>query len=330
MISSMRILIVKLSSLGDLFHALPAVAAIQKAWNATVDWVVQDPYVELVRHFAPVSRVIAFPRHGFAIRAPSFLRELRRETYDYVFDMQGLLKSAFVTRLARSGCRIGPSFHREGSRFFYDAVTGPRNKQRHAIEENLDVLDHLGLPRAPATFPVHWTPPTDVPAGPRIALLPCSRWATKNWPVEHFIEAARGLANDARLFVFGAPGDAETCRRITGQVPGILNRCGQTSVMELGGYLSAMDLVITVDSGPMHIAAATGTPVLALFGATDPLRTGPYGAAHRVLFLENLACRPCLSRTCRLSPPDMRCLRELTPARVISVAREMLSKRTVS
>lgn len=322
----MRILVVKLSSLGDLFHALPAVTQIQQAWNAEVDWVTNTAYVDLVRAFGPVRRVIGFPRKHFAAGALRFWRELRREKYDFVFDMQGLMKSALVTGAARARRRIGPSFYREGSRLFYDAVTGPRNKDRHAVEENLDLVKFLAMERGALAFPVRWAPPVEHPAGINMGILPCSRWPTKNWPAEHFVSLINTLSGEAHMHLFGAPEDAATCAQIEAGARGaVKNHCGQTSLLELGGWLSAMDLVITVDSGPMHIAAATGTPVLALFGPTDPKRTGPYGSMHRVLQRDDLACRPCLSRTCILPEADTRCLRGLSPERVAQAAREMLA-----
>lgn len=323
-----RVLIVKLSSLGDLFHALPTVDRIHQEWGALVDWVANEAYVPLVERFGPVNRVIGFPRRHFAAKAGRFLAELRRERYDYVFDLQGLMKSALTARAARAGKRIGPSFHREGSCLLYDAVAGPRNKNRHAVDENLDLLDYLGIARGTPRFPVDFDRPSAaLPPGPRIGLVPCSRWKTKNWPPEYFIEIAKALAPRARLFLFGSPEDRETCREIareSGHV--VTDLCAKTSLVELGGWLAAMDLVITVDSGPMHIAAATGTPVLALFGATDHRRTGPYGPRHQVLFREDLACRPCLSRECRLPERDIRCLKGLTPERVVAQALARLSQ----
>lgn len=323
----MRILVVKLSSLGDLFHALPAVTHIQQAWNAEVDWVTNTAYVDLVRAFGPVCRVIGFPRKNFAAGALRLWREVRREKYDFVFDMQGLMKSALVTGAARADRRIGPSFHREGSRFFYDAVTGPRNKERHAVEENLDLVEFLAMERGVLEFPVRWTLPPHLPPGAKIGLLPCSRWPTKNWPVEHFVALIKELAGEANLYLFGAPEDADACAQIdAGSGGAAKNLCGQTSLLELGGWLAGMDLVITVDSGPMHMAAATGTPVLALFGPTDPKRTGPYGSMHRVLQRDDLSCRPCLSRACLLPEADTRCMSGLAPDRVARVAREMLAE----
>jgi len=322
----MRILIVKLSSLGDLFHALPVAACLRRNWNTQIDWVTNAAYAGLVSKFAPVDRVIPFPRRNFLRHASSFLRELRQEPYDFIFDMQGLLKSALVTRVARGEKRIGPSFHREGSIFFYHAVTGPRDKQRHAIEENYDLIRFLGLNADAPSFPVQWEIPAAYPEGkPRVAIIPRSRWITKNWPAASFAEVARSLASRAHLFVFGAPGDEPVCEDITRAAgPAATNMCGRTSLLSLGGWMSVMDLVITVDSGPMHVAAAAGAPVLAIFGATEAARTGPYGSRHRILARRDLACRPCLSRTCQLPGRDIRCLTGLAPDTVIEAAMDML------
>ena len=145
---------IKLSSLGDLFHALPAVHGLKTGLDAVVDWVVDSRLAPVVECFPDVERVIAFPRHGIRRRARPFLDALRAERYDLVLDFQGLLKSALVARLARGRRRIGPSFHREGSRLFYPEVAGPRNKERHAVEENLDILRFLGLPIGEPRFPL--------------------------------------------------------------------------------------------------------------------------------------------------------------------------------
>lgn len=281
-----RILVVKLSSLGDLFHALPAVHLIHRHTGAAIDWVCHDQYLELVRRFRPVSQAIGFPRHSFAREGLRFLRELRAREYDLALDFQGLLKSALAARTARALRRIGPSFSREGSRGFYNAVSGPTNKHRHAVDECLDTARFLGCPDAPVEFPVDFPPfALDVPR-PRVGLLPCSRRAEKNWPIARFVEVARALRARAavNLVVLGGPADAAPCAQLTSAIgAGAHNRCGRTSLLELGGLLRELDLLITVDSGPMHMAAAVGTPTVAIFGPTDPVRTGPYGSAHRVV-----------------------------------------------
>jgi heptosyltransferase-1 len=290
-----HLLIIKMSSLGDLFHALPAVHALKVGLGASVDWVANEGYADLVRCFADVDRVIPFPRSRLAAGLGAFRRELAQREYDLVIDLQGLLKSAIVARGARTRRRIGPSFQREGARLLYEEVAGPRNKNRHAVEECLDVVRHLGLPLGDLRFPVAFPAFPVGSARPRVALLPCSRQVRKNWPPARFVEVGRALrAEGASLFLIGSPADQPVCAEIARGIAGeITDLCGRTSLVELGGLLQAMDLLVTVDSGPMHMAAAVGTPVVAVFGPTHPERTGPYGQGHVVIKLgDDLAALP--------------------------------------
>lgn len=322
-----KLLVVKLSSLGDLFHPLPALAMIRAAWGASVDWVTQPEYVDLVRCFDGIGRVIAFPRRTFRAGLGGFLRELRREEYDLVLDFQGLLKSAFVARCARARRRIGPSYCREGSRLFYGEIAGRLDKERHAVEEGLDFVRHLGIPVGETVFPVSIPKVAVSEPRPRVAIVPFSRWPTKNWSASRFIEVGRALGAraGATLYMVGAPPDRAICDEIEKGVGGrVVNLCGRTSLVQLGGYLQEMDLVVTVDSGPMHMAAALGVPVLAVFGATDPKRTGPWGGAHRRITPVNLPCWPCCSDKCARG--DIICLENpgVGSDKVIEAALEML------
>lgn len=323
--SNPRILVVKMSSLGDLFHALPAVRELKTGLRATVDWVVQPEYADLAKCFTDVDRVLVFPRRGFWKGIAGFVRTLREREYDLIIDLQGLMKSALVARLARGRRRIGPSFHREGAHVFYTEVAGPRNKERHAVDEVLDVVRHLGLEVHAPAFPVVFPKKTLVERSPRVALVPCSRWVTKNWPAERFAELGFELRKraGATIFLVGGKADVDTCRRIESRLSrDVVNTAGTTSLADMGSLLQEMDLVITVDSGPMHVAAAVGRPVLALFGATDPKRTGPHGSQHRIIVSPSAACRPCFSGNCREG--KMSCLLDITSAEVAEAALDML------
>lgn len=326
-----RILVVKLSSLGDLFHALPAVRLLKTGLGATVDWVTQNEYAELVECFTDVDRVIRFPRRDVRTGWKTFWRDLRREEYAGVIDFQGLLKSAGVARLARTKYRLGPSFHREGAGWFYTEVAGPANRNRHAVEECLDTVRWLGLTDLRVEFPVRF-PPVPVGTGrPRVALVPVSRWPSKNWPLEGYGRLARELQDrlGATIYLMGGPGAEETsaCGSIAAELaPGqVMNLAGRTRLVEMGGWLQSMDLVIGNDSGPMHMAAAAGTPVLALFGPTDPVRSGPYGAGHRVLQPPEGVCRGCRQKICRRS--DGACLAAISVEQVMEVAESMLKAK---
>ncbi|MBU1910158.1 MAG: glycosyltransferase family 9 protein, partial [Verrucomicrobia bacterium] len=258
---SPRVLVVKLSSLGDLFHVLPAVHAIREGLGGAVDWVTQTEYAALVRCFTDVERVMAFPRQEFPAGLGSFLWALRSASYDMVLDFQGLLKSALVAWLARAPRRIGPASGREGAPRFYTERIGPLDRSRHAVEQGLDLARHLGVKIPEPVFPVSFPPVEITLPRPRVALVPCSRWPTKNWPADLFYDVARGLQEQAgaSVLLFGAPEDRETCTAIARGLSGhILDLCGRTSLVELGGWMAGVDLVISVDSGPMHIAAALG------------------------------------------------------------------------
>jgi len=320
----MKILAVKLSSMGDLFHALPAVHNLKIGLAARIDWVVNEEYVELVKCFDDVDRVVPFSRKAFLSTLGPFLRELRSETYDCVIDFQGLMKSALITVSAAAPRRIGPSFHRECSRLFYTEVAGRRDKDRHAVEENLDVVRHLGVDLLEPRFPVSFPDRCLDDRHPRVGFVPSSRWPSKNWPVNCYVDLAKRLKTtvDATVFLFGGPADAPVCDAVEkGVGEGVVNLAGRIGLVELGAYLKEMDLLVANDSGPVHMAAAIGTPALVVFGPTDPKRTGPYGAQHRVA-TTSIPCRPCFSRSCKR--PGVPCLEGVTPERVSETALEML------
>ncbi len=321
----MRILIVKLSSLGDLFHALPAVHNLKIKLQADIHWVVQNEYHDLVKCFSDVDKVIPFDRKNFPKSLKQFVTELRSTEYDMVIDMQGLMKSALITMLARGKRKIGPSFHREGTLLLYPEVAGKRNKKRHAVEENFDVIKHLGLEQIAPEFPINLPKKEFAEKKPRVALLPSSRWPSKNWPPDCFTELAQHLMEtcNASIFLLGGPEDAGLCGNIAESLGGhAVNMAGRNTLIETASLLKEMDLLISNDSGPVHIAAALNTPVLAIFGPTDPQRTGPYGSQHHII-AASMDCRPCFSKSCRSG--STRCMSAISPSTVEQIAIEMLS-----
>lgn len=324
----MKVLIVKLSSLGDLFHALPAVHNLKEGLGAEIHWVVADTYAGLLREcFTDVARVIPFRRRAFWSNLRPFLADLRAAEYDYVIDLHGLLKSAMIALMARGRLRIGPSFAREGTRFLYPRLAGRRREGRHVVEQCLDVVDALKLQRMAPVFPVRFPPRQAALPRPRVGIVPMSRRPNKTWPESCFADVARRLARTrgASVYLFGGQEDREVCGRIAAAAGGAAeDLSGRLDFAALGGTLAQMDLVVSNDSGPAHMAAAVGVPVLAIFASTDPARNGPYGAGHRVV-TASLPCQPCFSRACR--QPGVPCLQGVTPEQVGEVALEMLSRR---
>ena len=323
-----RILVIKLSSLGDIAHALPAVRALKERTGAELDWVVQPEYAPLLACCPDVERTIEFPRRDFLRGFWSFLRELRRAEYDAVVDLQGLMKSALAARLARGRSRVGPAWAREGAPWLYDArpakTAGPR---RHAVDELMDVVQLIapGAATPPEPKLVFPEAASDGDPGPHVALAPFSRWDTKNWPAEKFAELGRRLATEmgCRIRIVGGRENAAAGEALASQIgEGARNLCGKTDLPGLCALLKGMDLLVTVDSGPMHWADALGVPLVAIFGATDPARTGPYRQLGHVVAEDGLDCRPCHSRTCARG--DLACLRSLDVETVLQAALKRL------
>jgi heptosyltransferase-1 len=322
-----RILVIKLSSLGDLFHALPAVRRLRGGLGARVDWVTQREYAGLVECLGVADRVIAFPRRGTVRHFPAFLSALRREKYDRVIDFQGLLKSAVIGRLARSAERVGPSFFREHADLFYTRVAGTRNKERHAVEETLEMMDALGVPDISVEPAFRFPEFNPTEPAPRVAVAPLSRWPSKNWPASHFVEVLKRLQaeRNAAIYLLGGPLERYLCDGMAAQLSGpVFNLAGRISLPEMGGILGKMNLVLANDTGPIHMAAALGVPVLAVFGPTDEKRTGPYGPRNRVVAAGGFDCRPCFSRHCLIGE-TARCLEAVTPEQVTDQALRMLA-----
>ena len=330
----MRILIVKLSSLGDILHVLPTVHELRVQLGAEIDWVVHPEFAAVVRCFADVDNVLTFPRHHVLRALRGALRTLRARDYDLVVDLHGLFKSGLVARLAHGRRRIAPSYAREGSSLFFRERAGRLDRTRHAAEQAFDTLDYLGLKRPDGPFraalrslggPANPDFPP-FPAGTRtIAFAPVSRWPSKDWPAARYGElAALLLSRDPalRIVVVGGRADAAVGEAIANAVPDagrgrLLNLCGRTSIAESFALLEKCDLLIANDTGPVHMAAAVGTRCLVLFGPTRPDWTGPYGEGHRIV-MRDLPCQPCLKRRCPRG--DHACLESITAGEVAALA----------
>ena len=322
----MRVLIVKPSSLGDVVHALPVLRLLRHAHpRARIDWWLAPGLFPLLREDPDITELIPF--HKRDPRAwLNALQRVRAHRYDLVIDLQGLARSGVMAWLASGARSIGLDLGREGARAFYDEVVPRPAASAHAVDWYLAVAQRLGLD---TDVPYEWLPKsgddeaeTDTDAG-HIALIPGARWENKRWPATHFRELTEKLLAGRpklRFAVYGDGGDAGLAAQIVaGRTDAIVDRTGGTSLPELVAHLRSAAAVITNDTGPMHIAAALGRPVIGLFGPTDARLTGPYGIAADSLRID-LPCAPCLKSRCRWSTPRQ-CLVDLAPA---AVAREVL------
>lgn len=338
----MKVLILKPSSLGDVVQALPVARLLHRARpDAEIHWWLNRELVPLLEGDPDVARVIPFDRKRLGRlaglpRIVTHLNDLRSERYDWVIDLQALARSAFVSWYARGGFTIGLDDRREGAPAFYDKAVPRAGFTTHAVDWYLDVLRALAVP---VDMAFEWLPPRPevhrllrcrIPSidPDCIALQPGARWDNKRWPLEHFrqlIGQLRSRLPHTQILILGGDGDRPLGATLAGEGrAGVVDLTGQLDLQELIEVMRRVRALVTNDTGPMHIAAALGRPVVGLFGPTEPARTGPYGPQHRILRHE-LPCAPCLKSRCRWRDP-IGCLVGIEPRLVADEVVGLLNR----
>ncbi|MBI5593807.1 MAG: lipopolysaccharide heptosyltransferase II [Deltaproteobacteria bacterium] len=324
----MNILIIKLSAIGDVIHTLPALNAIRAAYpSADITWLIEEAAAPLIIGHPALDRVIVSGRKNWIrnirkgqwksviFEATGLVQTLRDTAYDLVFDFQALLKSGAMVALSRGRRKIGfgrGMEHQEHSYFFLNERVAPVDMNCHAILRSLMMLDASGIHSRSITYrlPIHAVDRKAVSllldkegmksVRPLICINPVAKWITKLWPNERFAELADRLSERYRVSpVFtGAPEDKEPVQDIMSRMRSpAVDLTGKTSLKTLAALYERADLLISTDTGPMHLGAAVDMPVVALFGPTAPWRTGPMGDRHRVI-RAGLPCSPCFKREC--------------------------------
>ena len=351
-VTRLKILILKPSSLGDVIQALPVLRLIKSHLPASdIFWWIDASLAPLLEGDPDLAGLVRFERKRWAAPRhwPEMLRSIRwmrEQQFDWVIDLQCLARSGAFAWLANGKLLVGLDEVREGARGFYDVAVRRASFHTHAADWYLAVLPRLGvpvhknfqwLPERPAVaadIRRKWsdapasTPHSALRAPHWIALQPGARWENKRWPAGHYAELVRLLAGQfagVRFAILGATEDRPLGEIIAQARPQqCLNLCGQTSLPEMIEWLRLSDLLVTNDTGPMHAAAALGRPLVALFGPTEPRRTGPYGHLEDVLRVE-LPCSPCLKSRCTYEKPE-ECLRAISPAAVL---RQVLARFSI-
>ncbi len=232
--------------------------------------------------------------------------------------MKGLLKSAVLCKMACAKERIGHAFNREGAGWFYTNRAGKVDLNRHAVDRYYDFVSYLQAPYMPPAFPISLPNVSIAKNKPIVGLVPFSRWQSKNWPLHFFARFANDLFHnfDVDICLFGGKEDEALALEFAKQFKGVfINNVGRLSLPQAAAWLANMDVVVGNDSGPIHLAAAVGTKVVALFGPTDPKRTGPYGVNHKIITAK-LHCQPCFCKKCHFK--DHSCMQSITPDMVLS------------
>jgi heptosyltransferase-1 len=323
-----NILIVKLSAIGDVIHTLPALNAIRKTYpEARITWLVEEVAYDLIEGHPALDRVLVSKRKHWLkkLRSPLFLeaikevygfiKELRDTHYDMILDFQALLKSGILIALARGKRKIGFGKgleHMEYSYLFLNERFPAVSMEHHALARGLMLLNALGIPTPEVEYKLavsdHDRQKVDdllkryglANLARFVVVNPMAKWESKLWSNRKFAQLAdRIIAQyDAGIVFTGSFEDRPTIHQIkeSMRVPAV-NLAGETTLKMLAALCAKADVVISTDTGPMHLAVAVGTPVVALFGPTAPWRTGPYGSGNQVV-TTGQACAPCFKRHC--------------------------------
>lgn len=335
----MNILLVRLGALGDIVHAIPAAAALRSAFPAArIDWVVDAKHRAMVDLVTVIDRVIPVERPSVSgwLHASSVMRQVR---YDVALDLQGLLKSAVLARMSGAARVVGFSIwhlREKTARPFYtttggDAPDSPATDATHVIAKNMRLLRTIGVhDDAPITFPLAAPPSAALDsvtatlggAAPFALINPGAAWANKRWPAERFGEVAAFLREVRGLptFVLWGPGEEALARAVVEASAGAARVAPPTGLHDLLALCRAASLMVSGDTGPLHIAAAAGTPTVALFGPTDPARNGPW-MAEDVTISRYGACRCHYARRCH---ETTWCLGDIPIAEVTAAIQQRL------
>ncbi len=347
--SELRVLIVRLSALGDIVHALPVLAALRRRYpDANVDWLVEEAYAPILglvrglrrriivraRESSESERAVSFGGTLGYVRAVAFLR---RQQYDVALDLQGLIKSAVWARLSGAARIVG--FHRDHVRetpaaaLYTEEVMPPPHA--HVIDKNLALAAVLGASSSTPELPLDPipAPPTLEAiaraggAGRYIVINPGAAWPNKRWPADRFGELAASLASRQGLgsIITWGPTEHELAESVSRASGGAAHLAPPTTIADLAILMRDAALVISGDTGPLHIAAAMGSPVVGLYGPTWPERNGPWQPADEVISRAHV-CVCHHKRRCLRGRP---CIDDIAVAEVLDAAeRRILRARS--
>jgi len=327
----MNILLVRLGALGDIVHAVPAAAALRHAFpDAGIDWLVDAKHREIVDLVTVIDRVIALQSPTIAGWGAA-VRDLRRTAYDVAIDLQGLLKSAVLARASGATRIVGFSIwhlREKTARPFYSDVQ--ETEAAHVIIKNLRLLRTVGVDDEVIRFPLA-APPSRaldvlrerIAPGPFALINPGAAWPNKRWPAERFGEVASFLKEQCGLtpVVLWGPGEERLADSVVAASANSAIAAPPTGLTDLIALSRAAALVVSGDTGPLHIATAVGTPTVSVFGPTDPNRNGPY-QPDDVAVSRYEACGCQYDRQCH---EPRWCLGDVTVAEVSAAVQQRLS-----
>ena len=342
-----RILLIKLRAIGDVVMSTVVIENLAKAFPAAhIDFITESFCQGVVKDHPRVNQIITVDKkqmQNFSLPGKikfqkQFFSQLRDTKYDLVIDFFGNPRSAILTLLSNARWRVGYDYRIR--KWAYNVVVRSRAKELHEVDWHLDALQALNIPiiyrqtdfildQSSQAFARQFWSDQKLDQSPLVIGLNFSGgWPAKRWPLERFASLADHLVKawGADILWVWGPGEkqeAETCSRLMRSPSRLLP---ETNLKQLGAMLQRMDMVISTDSGPMHISAAVNTPTVGLFGPTQPEHQGPFGDKHVVVKYDSLACLGCN----RLDCPHTSCMNWLSVDRVFRAAVECARKNNLA
>ena len=342
-VTASRVCVIKPSALGDVVQAMALLPVLRRRFpRAEISWVIASGLRDLVDPHPLVDRAVLFDRRGGLSDWRRLLGQLRAARFDVVFDLQGLARTGLMTAATGAPVRIGLESAREGSHLACHRLIPDSGRAMPAHARYWRVAEELGcggltratpvaVSAADAAFARRRVPLSSRPA---LALVPGARWETKRWPPAKFARLAVKAyrATGAAPVIVGAPDEVDVCAEVERLVrrfapaADCVNLAGRTMLRQLAAVLHRCDLAVSNDTGPLHLAAAVGTPVVGVFTCTDPVRSGPGGPRHEFVRTA-VACAGSYRKRCPLAgAANCACLEDVQVAAVWGATVRCLRK----
>ncbi len=331
----MRFLIVRLSSLGDIIHTLPIVYKLRQSYpDAQIDWLVGEKGIELLTLINEIDNVYLLSLKNIFL--------IRKQNYDYVIDVQGLFKSAFISKLCKGKSVIGLKNTREFADIFYDKKVDAGNlfqTDKHIVDLNLGLIDDLVNSRrlAPGSqsskinflIPQILEPDNNYVLqvvnnkNKKVLIFPATTWESKLWKMDYWFELVKNISTDFQVYICASKDDLDFIKSLINKLDlnkvNYINLIGKTNIKDLIYLIQNSALVIGLDSAGLHLASAIKNDyslpeVIGIYGPTSPYRSGPYGLIQNCLYLSELECIACRKKKCPLG--HHKCMEDITPEQV--------------
>lgn len=328
-----RILVIKLRAIGDVLLSTVVLENLRNAFpDAKIDFLTENPGREVVEGNPCVDTILTFnPKTENGLQ---LIRKVRGQGYNLVIDLFGNPRSAIVTLLSGAGHRVGYRFG--WRKYCYNIVVAPRGAEVHNTEFNLDALRAVSVPvshnqpqfiikKEDHEFAAEFFKKSGIANKRIIAINPTGGWYTKRWPKTHYARLSDQLVGqfNANILILWGPGEMEDAEEIRRLMKAHAEMIPKSTLKQLGAIVSRCTLLVTNDGGPMHIAAALGVPVVAIFGPTNPDLQGPVGTQAVIVRKSDLSCLGCNLVKCPIENP---CMKQLSVGEVFDGVKLSLEK----